>query len=151
MSSSSENKELVENAWMQSYNEGDMGILDKAVSEDVTVHDAGLPETIEGREALKEVIQELRSAFPDMKTEAIRMVAEDDWVAVHYSFEGTHEGEFMGIEATGERVEGRGMQFDRIEDGHIVESWSEWDTLAFLQQAGAIDSGQLPGEMQGTT
>lgn len=144
MSSPSENKELIESAWTQAYNEGDLDIVDKTVSEDITVHDPFLPEPLEGREALKEYIMELRSGFSDLETHPIRMVADGDWVAVHFTFEGTHDGELMGIEPTGERVEGRGMEFDRIEDGHIVESWSEWDTLTFLQQVGAVDPNELP-------
>lgn len=144
MPSSSENKDLVENVWTQAYNEGNMDIVDKAISEDIIVHDVGLRDPIEGRETLKEYIQMLRSAFPDLQATTVSMVAEDDIVAGHFQFEGTHEGDFLGIEATDQRVTGMGMEFDRVEDGHILEAWSVWDTLGFLEQVGAIDIENLP-------
>ena len=55
---------------------------------------------------------------------------------------GTHEGEIMGIEPTGRRVEAPVMEFRRIEDGQIAEMWALVDTLGMLQQIGAIPEGR---------
>jgi len=49
---------------------------------------------------------------------------------------GTHEGEFRGIPATGNKVEVSGIMMTRIENGIIVEDKEEADMLGFMQQLG---------------
>jgi hypothetical protein len=34
-----------------------------------------------------------------------------------------------------------GLNITRLEDGKLVEEWSNWDTLGMLQQIGAIPTG----------
>jgi predicted ester cyclase len=53
---------------------------------------------------------------------------------------GTHEGDLMGIEATGKPFEIANAVFTRIEDGKIVERWIQPDMLGFMQQTGVIES-----------
>lgn len=43
--------------------------------------------------------------------------AGGDWIAQRVVATGTHEGEFTGVEATGERVEFEGVDVSRPEDG----------------------------------
>ena len=50
--------------------------------------------------------------------------------------EGTHMGEWMGIKPSGKRVRLRGLNFDRLSDGRIVEHWGEADTIGMLVQMG---------------
>jgi len=50
--------------------------------------------------------------------------------------EGTHEGEFMGIPATGKKIEVSGIIISRIENGKFVEEWEEMDMLGLMQQLG---------------
>ena len=79
---------------------------------------------------------ELRSAFPDLSIEVEHMVADDDNVAFAYTMSGTHQGEFMGIPATGKRISARGMQIGRFEQGKLVERWGSSDELGILKQLG---------------
>ena len=44
----------------------------------------------------------------------------------------------MGIPATGKQATVTGITIDRIADGRIAESRTNWDTLGLLQQIGAI-------------
>lgn len=57
--------------------------------------------------------------------------------AVAYTIEGTHQGPFMGVAATGKHVKARGMQIARFEDGKAVERWGSSDELGILKQIGA--------------
>ena len=54
-----------------------------------------------------------------------------------YTLTGTHEGGFQGIAATGKKIEVRGLQIGRFENGQIVERWGSSDELGILQQLGA--------------
>ena len=77
-------------------------------------------------------------AFPDGRVEVVDQVAEEDRVAVRWSFVGTHEGPLDSLPATGRKVELDGISIHRIEDGRVAETWEASNTLLFLQQLGVI-------------
>lgn len=75
------------------------------------------------------------------------MVVDDENVAFAYTLTGTHQGEFLGVAATGKRIQVRGLQIGRFESGQIVERWGSTDQLTILQQIGAAP-GKEPGLVQ---
>lgn len=89
-----------------------------------------------GPEGFTQFFTLFRSAFPDLNIAVEHMVADDDNVAFAYTVTGTHQGEFMGIPATGKRIKARGMQIARFEDGKMVERWGSSDELGILKQLG---------------
>jgi predicted ester cyclase len=66
------------------------------------------------------------------------MIAEGDKVVQRWTFRGTHQGEFMGIPATGVQVILSAIEIFRLADGKIAEQWVEADNLGSLQQLGVI-------------
>ena len=64
-------------------------------------------------------------------------------VAVLARITGTHQGEFNGIPATGNKVNVSGISIWKIVDGKNVEEWEILDTMAMMQQLGVIPA---PGE-----
>ncbi|MFS8115371.1 ester cyclase [Rhizobium jaguaris] len=56
---------------------------------------------------------------------------------VYYTMTDTHEGAFMGIAPTGNRVKVPGIGIYEVRDGMIVESWVVRDSLVLLRQLGA--------------
>jgi predicted ester cyclase len=92
------------------------------------------------REGVKQYHSQYFQAFPDMDLTVDGMIAEGDWVAVHYTGRGTHQGELMGIPPTGKQVTASAVLTLRILDGVIVEDWLDGDKLGLLQQLGVIPS-----------
>lgn len=90
-----------------------------------------------GPEGFKTFFTGMRTAFPDMEVEPQTMVSEGDKVAFAYTLTGTHQGEFLGVAATGKPIEVRGMQIGRFENGKMVERWGSSDELGILKQIGA--------------
>jgi steroid delta-isomerase-like uncharacterized protein len=78
------------------------------------------------------------SAFPDAVFNVNKVIAEDDITVIHYTWQGTHKGEYMGIKPTGKSIKGTGIYIDRISKGQIIDSLTVQDTYGFLQQLGAI-------------
>jgi steroid delta-isomerase-like uncharacterized protein len=97
-----------------------------------------LPGQEQGREGLKAVIRQLRTAFPDMHWVVKEMVAESDKVVTRFVWTGTQRGEFLGIPATGRSVEVKGVVIDRLEDGKMADSRILMDTFGLMQQLGVI-------------
>lgn len=85
---------------------------------------------------LVEVVNVFDRAMPDFRMTLHLLVAEDDLVVDHWSFEGTHTGELFGIEPTGARVVMKGMDITRHRDDRIVEMWHVEDYVTMLAQLG---------------
>ncbi len=113
----------------------DFDALADLISDDVVEHEEfpGLEPTKEG---VLQFFRYLTSAFPDATMRAHAIISEDDDVAVRGTMAGTHEGEFMGIPATGNSVEIHFADFLRIKDGKIAEHWGVSDMAALMEQLG---------------
>lgn len=85
-------------------------------------------------EQAKARIRGWRRGFPDFHTTIETLVAEDDWVAFHFRHRGTHLGEFLGVVATGRRVDFRTMGFERFSSGIVIENWGLHDHAGVLEQ-----------------
>ena len=59
-----------------------------------------------------------------------------EWAAVFGRQEATHSGEFLGIAATGKRIEIRYMDFWKVVDGKIVDNWVNVDFAHVASQLG---------------
>jgi len=59
-----------------------------------------------------------------------------EWAAAFGRQEATHSGEFMGIAATGKKVEIRYMDFWKVRDGKIADNWVMVDFPHVMQQLG---------------
>jgi predicted ester cyclase len=55
-----------------------------------------------------------RSAFPDIHFHTGETFAAGDRVAHRWTFTGTHEGDMMGVEPTGRRVEVSGVEINHV-------------------------------------
>ena len=80
------------------------------------------------------------AAFPDFNVEIDDLIAEDDKVTARFTQRCTHQGEFMGIPPSGQRVEKRALAIYRIEKSKIAEIWAAetpWTmTLTQLSSSG---------------
>lgn len=119
----------------ENINAGDVDTAVESFAEDAVDHDAADGQG-PGREGFKTFFQLLTTAFPDANIEPAHMVADDEHVSIAYTLRGTHQGEFQGLEPTGRKIEVRGVQIGRFEDGKIVERWGSSDELGILRQLG---------------
>jgi len=86
------------------------------------------------REGFQAGTRAMRAAFPDLVVEAVKMIEEDDRVAVVVRVTGTQRGEFMGHAATGRRFEIEGVDILRVKDGKLHEHWGVLDSGRMLAQ-----------------
>jgi steroid delta-isomerase-like uncharacterized protein len=141
-----ENKALADRFHMDVFQEENLDVADEILSPDFVWHGAFSPgEDQRGPEGTKQVASAVIGAFPDRRITHEDIIAEGDKVLLRWSMSGTHQGELMGIPATGRRVTVRGFDLFRIEGGKIVEMWQEADQLGMMQQLGVIPE---PGQQQ---
>ncbi len=120
--------------WGEIWNQGKLALVDETVAADCVMHSSRGDRR--GREAVRESYGNWRAAFPDMHFTVIHLVVEGDMVLSHWTFRGTHRGEWAGVAATGKPVVFDGANAFRIADCRISEIWSCWDMGAFLRQVG---------------
>jgi steroid delta-isomerase-like uncharacterized protein len=133
-STAEENKRIVRRIREEVEEQGDLDVIAEIFAEDVVTHTP--VGDLRGPEAIREMYESDREGLSD-STETIHdFIAEGDTVAIRLTERGTHDGEFMGIEPTGEEFEIQSMAFFRLEDGKIVEWWMQPDTLGLVQQLG---------------
>ena len=118
-------------------NTGNFDLFNEVVAPDSVDHDPAPGQGV-GPEGFRQFFSELRSAFPDLNIEVEHMVTDDDNVAFAYTVTGTHQGDFMGVPATGRQVSARGMQIGRFENGKLAERWGSSDELGILKQLGEV-------------
>ena len=133
-----ENKQLVRRLHGEVWNEGNMAVADELLAEDYVEHNPAVQEEIRGREAYKGNVSAFREAFSGFEIVAEDVIAEGDIVVFRHTGRGTHDGEFMGIEPTGNAFEISGTVTQRIVDGQVGEAWVNVDALGLLVQLGAV-------------
>ena len=132
-----ENKQLVRD-FADVWASGDVDTLTELVSDDCEIELSGM-EPLEGREAVAGTIEYYRSAFPDMDVDIHQLVGEENTVVKHYTSSGTHDGEFMGIEPTGNEIETPGISVYHCDDGKIVKATIIADSLVMFDQLGVSE------------
>ena len=88
--------------------------------------------------ALIEHVDVFEAAFPCYELTADDILAEGDKVAIRATFRGVHRGDFQGIASTGREVTIPVWLIYRVAEGKIAEHWMTADSLALLQQLGAL-------------
>jgi len=128
---------IVRRIFDQAFNQGNLDVVDELVSVDVAAHLAswGVPAS---RLGLKQMIANLRSAFPDLHCTIEDEIREVDKIAAHWTMRGIHNGMYFGNLPTGKSIDVPGIIFARTENGRIVENWMLIDQIGLLQQLGII-------------
>ncbi len=94
-------------------------------------------------EAFKQQLLMVASAFPKAGHPPIDIIAEGDKVAVRATFQAVHNGDFMGIPATGKSVNMQMIAIYTIADGKIVDHWMNADELGLMEQLGIFPPDPL--------
>jgi steroid delta-isomerase-like uncharacterized protein len=124
---------------------GEIDGFGEFLADDFVEHEEtpGLEPTKEG---VKQLFHMYRAAFPDLRMEAQDVLASGDKVVARVRATGTHQGEFMGMPASGKSVDVQMIDIIRFgDDGLAHEHWGVFDALALMQQLGAVPGAPPAG------
>lgn len=100
---------------------------------------------LRGPDEITGFFRELFLAVPDLETTVTRVLAGEREAAVEWRMTGHFTGESLqGVDATGRRVELRGLDLMEIQDGKNAHNTAYYDGMAFARQVGLLpaqDSG----------
>jgi len=132
-----ENAAVIRRFIEETINQGDIESAGHFVWDDV-VELEPFPGQGPGLEGLNDVLRGMRSAFPDLRFLVQEQIAEGDKVVTRFEWSGTHQGEFLGVPATGRPVRVWGVVIDRLEEGRLKDTRMIMDTLGLMMQLGAL-------------
>ena len=101
-------------------------------------------------EAAKQGAANFRRGFPDVISTIEDLIAEGDAVVARWRSRATHQGNYMGIPPTGNRVQFTGISFYLIEGDKIAQSWNIEDRLGLMRQIGAFPEPEQSEEASPT-
>lgn len=129
-----EHRALVE-TYLEMLNAHDPDRVDRFLAEDYVNHNVVVAD---GREANRAFWAMFFAGLPDVTATMEDVVVAGDRVVGRFVYRGTHQGELMGIPATGATVEMRSIDIWRVEDGLLAEHWDELNLMEVFQQVGVL-------------
>ncbi len=121
--------------------QGDIDGFGALLADDFVEHEEtpGLAPTKDG---VMEFFRMYLAAFPDLVMEVQDIVNGGETLVARVRATGTHEGEFMGMPATGKSIDVQIIDITRFgDDGLAHEHWGLADTMAMMQQLGVVPDG----------
>jgi steroid delta-isomerase-like uncharacterized protein len=136
-----DNKQAVRRFYQEVINGRNLDAMDELLIPDGVDHTFGS----QNPEQAKQFFGMVHQAFPDLRAEVHDVIPEGNLVAARVIYTGTHQGEFVGIPATGRKTTTSGVDFFRMQDGRQAEHWGGPDMFSFLMQLGVMPGPGTPG------
>jgi steroid delta-isomerase-like uncharacterized protein len=135
-------KQLINRFVEELWNERRLDVADAIFAKDCVTHQlrSGVPADAvpRGPQAIKEHVASWIASFPDLRFSIEQMLSEGDRVVTQLLMEGTHQGAWLGIPASGKKMQIRMFTVHRVVQGKIVEDWVLVESLGVFQQLGVI-------------
>jgi predicted SnoaL-like aldol condensation-catalyzing enzyme len=130
------NREIVETFCNDVFVNHDLSLLDNYMRDDYIQHNPDVPQ---GKKGFIEFFKNTFKAIPDFRYTLDKIVADGDLVMIYCRTTGTHTGgEWLGKQASGNKLDFNVVDIFRIQDGKIAEHWDVADTFSLFRQLGII-------------
>jgi len=129
-----QNKELIRN-FLRELDTGNWDIVQEIFSDDCKFYSPSDNAPVSKKEQFA-TLDYILEAFPKWEHNIKDVFAKDDKIVVWNIDITTHEGEFQGIPASGNKIEYGSIAIYRIKDGKIVELVQESNSLGMMMQLG---------------
>jgi steroid delta-isomerase-like uncharacterized protein len=140
MSTATDTRTRIEQAWLAAWDLGEVEAFDTLLSTDYR----RISGTDEGQSLteFKASIVTTRAAFPDLKTVIDEIVVDGDHAAVRWHSTGTHRHPFLGVPPTNREITVSGATFAHFDGTRIAKEYVTWDPRALLTALGILTIGQ---------
>ena len=123
----------------QMINTDDESLGEQLIAPDASFRTPASPDLLYGAKGYLSVVKWMRSGFSDAQWKLEQMVAQDDVVAVRWTLTGTHDGTFLDIPPTGNKIACSVMNFYTFNaDGQIINDLSAEGMIGILRGIGAV-------------
>src|SRR5579884_1713359 len=135
-------KQLISRFVEELWNERRLDVADAIFANNCVTHQlrSGMPVDAvpRGPQVIKEHVNTWVTGFPDLHFSIEQILSEGDRVMAELRVEGTHNGAWLGIPASGKKIQIRMVTVHRVEHAKIVEDWVLVESLGVLEQLGVV-------------
>ena len=135
-----DNQNLVDRFWEEVWNQGNLAAANDMVTENFVLFTPQGQK--DGPEGLKQWVNAIRSAAPDIRFTIDETIAEGNKVVSNWSGHGVNSGSFLGRAPTNKELTMSGISIFRVEDGKIAEERLAENTWEIMQQLGFVTLGK---------
>jgi steroid delta-isomerase-like uncharacterized protein len=114
-------------------------VVERYLAEVLTGAGPGSAEELISDAELRQRVERLRVAFPDLVVKPLVLVDDEDLAAAHFVGQGTHLALFRGVPPTGRTYDARCTAVYRVANGRIAEAWETWNDLSLMEQLDAVE------------
>jgi steroid delta-isomerase-like uncharacterized protein len=101
-------------------------------------------EKAHGRAEFKAILVRLRRAFPDLQYRIEDVITAGDKVVLRWAAHGTHQGEYLGVPASGRAVSYTGITIYELRGERVARLWVNADLLTLLRRLREGRPGAAP-------
>ena len=117
---------------------GSMKAFDEIIADTYVNHNMPVPNLPGTKDGFRQIVAATRDAFTDLHVHVQDMVTEGPFVVFRDHVEAKSHAPFFGVPANGKQLDWTEIHFLRVDDGQIVEHWTNFDQLGILRQLGAV-------------
>jgi predicted ester cyclase len=121
MSATAKKNKEVNDAITKAYEAGDFSKMGDYIAADAVDH-GGQAGDVKGLDNIVAEMKKYHEQMPDMKSETIRTMADDEYVMTWSKASGTAKTDGMGMKA-GQKMEMTSVDVAKFKDGKAVEHW----------------------------
>ena len=125
-------------------NKGNYDFLDELLAPDFTSYGGAGFKDLHSPAEFKELTMTFLTSFPDLWFQVDELIGEGDDILVSGKLSGTHEGDFYGMAATGNKVSWTGCAIFRFRGPQVIARWQEFDALGLMAQIQPPAPGATP-------
>jgi steroid delta-isomerase-like uncharacterized protein len=133
-----ESEKLVRRIFEEAVNRGRTDVIGELYAEDFIDHSPG-PNQAQGPKGIVEVVQQYRTAIPDLKVTVEDIIIAGDRVITRETWRGTHRHELGDLLPTNAPFVATRIHIFRLENGRVAEEWTAGSILDRLQSIAAAD------------
>jgi steroid delta-isomerase-like uncharacterized protein len=130
-----QNKKIVKRVF-EEMNKGNVEVINEFYAPDYAYYSPSNTLKPMSREETIEFLKMVIRAFPDINWSIEDLIAKDDRAVIRFIVTGTHQEEFQGIPATGNKIEVSSILIWSSKNGKIVEEREEANWLEMMMQLG---------------
>jgi steroid delta-isomerase-like uncharacterized protein len=138
----SDAKTVVRRIFDEVINQGRSDVLPELFADDFVDH--GPMGDMTGRDVFAQLVEQWRSAVPDVHCEVENLFVDGENVAWLVRTTGTHTGDGLGFPATGKSFETLSANIGLFRNGKAAEHWAEQGMFPMLLQIGIIPMPAQP-------
>lgn len=122
--------------YIEAWNNKNLSALDEMVDSQYKFYLPSINPTPMSSEQFKGWYKSIYHGFPDVHYDIKEILADGNKVIVWWIFTGTHENDYQGLAATGNKLEAGAIEIFKIQNGKIIEERGEVDAMGMSQQLG---------------